>query len=143
MVLNRKHVSTCENTQYVRIYTYVYTIHTDLHVHIHDTYGFTRTNTVGNTYVFSTFVRKWFQFQNQLFVTRNKISSQSVESLNRTFIFRPCSFSVVLGPNQWSKGVASVYQTLLLCESFNQGGLRITFSLFAFHSFISIFYRLI
>ena len=37
----------CENTRYLR-------------VRIHNTYGFLCTNTVGNTYVFSTFVRKWF-----------------------------------------------------------------------------------
>ena len=47
-------------------------------------------------------------------LVRNKISLQSVESINRNFFFRPCSFSVVLRSNQWSKGVVSVYQTLLL-----------------------------
>ena len=77
-----------------------------------------------------------FSFKLYFLLLRNKISLQSVESLNRTFFFRTCNFSVVLRSNHWSKGIASVYQTLLLRELFNHSGPQST--LFTFRlTFIS------
>ena len=48
-----------------------------------------------------------FSFKLYFLLLQNKISLQSVESLNRTFFFIPCSFSVVLISNQWPKGIVS------------------------------------
>ena len=60
------------------------------------------------------FVRERFYFYKLYFLLlRNKISLQYIESLNRTFFFRPISFSVVLRSNQGFKGIVSVYQTLI------------------------------
>ena len=127
-------IRTCENTQYVRTFPH------KLNYTIHSAHGFPRTNytirylvrtdlpvqitlydrlyvrislyELHDTYGFSMFVRERFQFQTLLFVTRNKISLKSVESLNRTFFFSTCSFSVVLGSKQCSKGIVSHHYSL-------------------------------
>ena len=56
-----------------------------------------------------------FSFKLYFLLLRNKISLQSVESINRTFFFSPCGFSVVLRSNQWYKGVFS--RGSLVCPS--------------------------
>ena len=48
-----------------------------------------------------------FSFKIYFLLLQNKISLQYVESINRTFLFITCSFSVVLKSNQWSKGIVS------------------------------------
>ena len=47
---------------------------------------------------------------------QNKISLQSVGSLNRTFFFSPSSFSVVLRSNHWSNGIFSMGAMIILPE---------------------------
>ena len=116
------------DTQCVRIFP------RKLHKTIHSTYGFPRKNYTIR-YIVRTEISivpegsrrnkmirtdsqclyaNGFGFKLYFLLLRNKISLQSVKSLNRTFFFSPCNFSVVIISNQWSTGIVSVYQTLLL-----------------------------
>ena len=109
---------TCETTQCVRIPLHKYS---------------------GKYSCILNFHTRTFLVLNSAFVPPDKINLQFVESFHRTFIVSPCSFSVVLRSNQWSKEIVSIYQTLLLQESINQARLKITFLFFI--QFTSIFHR--
>ena len=73
-----------------------------------------------------------FSFKLYFLLLQNKISLQYVESINRTFFLSPCSFSVVLRSNKWSKGIVSVYHPFFFRKLFNQSGLQITLFTFCF-----------
>ena len=101
---------TRNDTQYVQIFPY------KLHDTIHCTYGSLEVpegscmnNTIRTDSQCS--YANGFSFKLYFLLLQNKISLQSVESLNRTFFSSPCSFSVILRSNQWYKGVVSLFKS--------------------------------